>query len=107
MAKKVSNPENTEIIMQPDNEAENELEILPDLVTVEAAQLDALIAQNLLLKTEVGKLITLFTQFESLISGKNLSTLVFQLPKLINNPEVKTMLDEIAPIVHKYTAKTP
>ena len=99
MEKTPSNPENTDQMPLTDN--------LPDLVTVEATQLEALITQNETLKTEVGKLITLFVRFESLISGKNLSSLVFQLPKLINDPEVKNLLGEISPIVEKYTAPTP
>ena len=88
----------------PENEVkEIETEILPDLVTVAAADIEALINQNLTMKTEIGQLVSLFKNFEGLISGKGIGSLMMSLPKLINNPEVGAQISAIAPIIEKYT----
>ena len=71
---------------------------------VPTEQLEALILQNQTLKTELGQLVGLFQHFTGLLNGKNVASLMFTLPKLINDPGIKEQIDLVLPIIEKYQA---
>ena len=71
---------------------------------VEKSDLDVLMAQNLAMKTEIGQLIGLFKNFEGLLSGKGGPlALVSLIPKLLNSPEIRQQIEQIYPIIEKYS----
>lgn len=80
--------------------------LFPSSDIVDKAQLTQLITQNATMKTEIGQLVGLFKNFEGLITGKSITSLMLTLPKLINNPVISEQIALVEPIIKKYT-KTP
>lgn len=109
-AETTMNDQNSEATLEtamPDGEQNQphvNFELMPGVVTVNESELNELIEQNITMKTEIGQLVSLFKIFEGLISGKsNVASLVMLLPKLMNNPEIGKQIEEIQPIIEKYT----
>lgn len=88
----------------PAGEAKFNVELMPGVVTVDEAQLNDLIDQNITMKTEIGQLVGLFKNFEGLINGKSsIPSLMMKLPGLISNPDIANQVAAIAPIIEKYS----
>jgi hypothetical protein len=80
-------------------------ELMPGVVTVDEAQLNELMDQNVTMKAEIGLLVGLFQNFEGLIKGKaGVMGLMGAIPKLMGNPQITAQIDAVAPIIEKYTA---
>ena len=74
------------------------------MVSVDQDQLNQLIEQNLLQKEEIAKLCNVFTRFEGLFSGKGISSAVTVILKLLKDDSVKEAVEELLPIIQKYTS---
>ncbi|ADY51457.1 hypothetical protein Pedsa_0885 [Pseudopedobacter saltans DSM 12145] len=78
-------------------------EIVPEMVQLPKAQLTELIDKLKTYENDLVTMVSVLLQFSGLFSGKsNMLSLVAQIPKLINDPQIIEQFKTLAPILEKY-----